>query len=216
MKDQFIKAIMSALRLENNIFIQGAIELLINRLAVEDYQAFIAYLGERKANYEKPIESIAKGVDEFCSIKEIPKVNYAEEMSLKIREILINVRRLFSDTEKFNDFLNSNIDDEIFKNIINSDTKEKIFNDEILEICFGVGLHKIAFQLDKHFVKYKPNGFEMSYEINIKESHVYKYLTKDLSKSITEKISHKKEDKFMSLEDLKSKANQISKKNEQK
>ena len=211
MKDQFIKAIMSALRLENNIFIQGAIELLINRLSAEDYQAFIAYLGERKANYEKPIESIAKGVDEFCSIKEIPKVNYAEEMSLKIREIFIDVRRLFSDTEKFNDFLNSNIDDEIFKKIINNDTKEKIFNDEILEICFGVGLHKIALQIDKQFVKYEPIGYQIPHEINIKESHVYKYLTKDLSKSITEKIAHQDDKKILSLEDIKSKAKQIVK-----
>ena len=214
MKDQFIKAIMSALRLENNIFIQGAIELLINRLAVEDYQAFIAYLGERKASYEKPIESIAKGVEEFCRIKEIPKVNYAEEMSLKIREIFIDVRRLFSDTEKFNYFLDSKIDDEIFKKIINNDTKEKIFNEEILKICFGAGLHKIALQLDKKFVKYDPMGYDIPYEINIKESHVYKYLTKDLSKSITEKIIHQDDKKILSLEDLKYKANQIVKKDE--
>lgn len=69
MKSEFIKAIISVLRLENNVFITGAIEEITDRLDVSDYKMFIAYLGERNANYEKPIESITKGVDEFYKIK---------------------------------------------------------------------------------------------------------------------------------------------------
>lgn len=65
----FIEAILGALKLESNIYIMGAVEKLVERLETSDYQTFIAYLGERNAEYEKPIESIAKGVDEFYMMK---------------------------------------------------------------------------------------------------------------------------------------------------
>jgi len=68
-KSEFIKAIMSVLRLESNIYTTGAIETIIERIDLSDYQLFIAYLGERKSDFEKPIENIAKGVDEFYAIK---------------------------------------------------------------------------------------------------------------------------------------------------
>lgn len=68
-QEMFIQAIMKSLRLEDNIYIMGAIEKLIERLETTDYQTFIAYLGERNSSWEKPIESIAKGVEEFYMLK---------------------------------------------------------------------------------------------------------------------------------------------------
>tara|TARA_R110002096_G_scaffold406478_1_gene604736 strand:- start:80 stop:829 length:750 start_codon:yes stop_codon:yes gene_type:complete len=77
---EFIKSIMSVLRLEQNIYTTGAIEKIIERLKVNDYQMFIAFLGERNADYEKPIENIAKGVDEFYNMKLEPHKQKAKEM----------------------------------------------------------------------------------------------------------------------------------------
>jgi len=71
-KQEFIKAIMQVLRLEANIYTMGAIEEIIDRLETPDYTLFIAYLGERESNYEKPIESIAKGVNEYYELKLAP------------------------------------------------------------------------------------------------------------------------------------------------
>lgn len=68
-KQEFVKAIMQVLRLEANLYTMGAIESIIERLEVKDYTMFIAFLGERAADYEKPIHSIAKGVEEFYNIK---------------------------------------------------------------------------------------------------------------------------------------------------
>lgn len=68
-KQEFVKAIMQVLRLEANLYTMGAIESIIERLEVKDYTMFIAFLGERASDYEKPIQSIAKGVEEFYAIK---------------------------------------------------------------------------------------------------------------------------------------------------
>ena len=78
LKSEFVKAIMSVLRLEPNIYTTGAIETIIDRLDVSDYQLFIAFLGERKSDFEKPIENIAKGVDEFYEIKIEPRKESAK------------------------------------------------------------------------------------------------------------------------------------------
>jgi len=75
LKQEFIKSIMQVLRLEMNIFTMSAIETIIERIEEKDYALFIAYLGERPSNYEKPIESIAKGVDEFYEKKIAPIKN---------------------------------------------------------------------------------------------------------------------------------------------
>lgn len=68
-KQEFVKAIMQVLRLEANLYTIGAIESIIERLEVKDYTMFIAFLGERASDYEKPIQSIAKGVEEFYTMK---------------------------------------------------------------------------------------------------------------------------------------------------
>lgn len=68
-KQEFVKAIMQVLRLEADLYTMGAIESIIERLEVKDYTMFIAFLGERASDYEKPIQSIAKGVEEFYTIK---------------------------------------------------------------------------------------------------------------------------------------------------
>ena len=83
-KQEFIKAIMQVLRLEANIYTMGAIEEIIDRLEVQDYTLFIAYLGERESDYEKPIESIAKGVNEFYELKTSPIIRAAREKSQMI------------------------------------------------------------------------------------------------------------------------------------
>lgn len=68
-KAEFIKAITQVLRLDANIYTMGAIEEIIERVDMEDYAMFIAFLGERESDYEKPIQSIAKGVEEFYKMK---------------------------------------------------------------------------------------------------------------------------------------------------
>ena len=65
LKKEFVKAVMSVLRLDDNIYVIASIEEIIDRLEVSDYKMFIAYLGERNSDYEKPIQSIANAVEEF-------------------------------------------------------------------------------------------------------------------------------------------------------
>lgn len=83
-KQEFVKAIMQVLRLEANLYTMGAIESIIERLEVKDYTMFIAFLGERASDYEKPIQSIAKGVEEFYTMK-IEPMERAYDM--KAREV---------------------------------------------------------------------------------------------------------------------------------
>lgn len=110
-KQEFVKAIMSVLRLEPNIYTTGAIETLIERLRVNDYQMFIAYLGERKADYEKPIENIAKGVDEFYHKKLEPHEAEARKIE--------------------NEILNGLAE---FKNYMKSQSDKKIDNQHIIDL----------------------------------------------------------------------------------
>jgi len=101
-KAEFLKAIMSVLRLESNIYTTGAIETLIERLEVSDYQMFIAYLGERKSDYEKPIENIAKGIEEFYQIKLEPHRKKAKKMYTEICSIFSAVNTLCSNIAEKN------------------------------------------------------------------------------------------------------------------
>ena len=71
-KKEFVNALMSVLRLDQNIYTVGAIEEVIDRVDIKDYTMFVAYIGERESNFEKPIQSIAKAVDEFHRKKIIP------------------------------------------------------------------------------------------------------------------------------------------------
>lgn len=108
-KQEFVKAIMSVLRIEPNLYTTGAIEKLIERLKVSDYQMFIAYLGEREAVYEKPIENIAKGVDEFYNMKLKPHRVEARKKQDKIllelshlkKHLLINCENTLDKEEIF-------------------------------------------------------------------------------------------------------------------
>ncbi len=89
---EFVKAIMSVLRLESNIYTIGAIEKIVDRLQSSDYPLFIAYLGERKSDYEKPIESIAKGVDEYYEIKLKPYKLKSEETARRLSKAIIDIK----------------------------------------------------------------------------------------------------------------------------
>ena len=95
-KSEFVKAIMSVLRLEPNIYTTGAIETIIERLETSDYQLFIAYLGERNSEFEKPIENIAKGVDEFYKIKLKPYEEEASKIATKLYIGLSEAQKLVS------------------------------------------------------------------------------------------------------------------------
>ena len=83
-KKEFVKAIMSVLRLEQNIYTIAAIEEIIDRIDMEDYTMFIAYIGERDSSFEKPIQSIAKSVDEFYEKKNEPTRIALEERKTAI------------------------------------------------------------------------------------------------------------------------------------
>jgi len=128
-KKEFVKAIMSVLRLEQNIYTVASIEEIIDRIDVEDYTMFIAYLGEREYDYEKPIQTIAKAVDEYHEKKTSPillatvhKAREAQKMISALLEIetqkrcgkskdelyqevqKYNVEATFSDDEKYRDY----------------------------------------------------------------------------------------------------------------
>ncbi len=72
-KKEFVNAIMSVLRLEKNIYTVGAIEEIIDRIDTSDYTIFIAYLGERDSDFERPIQTIAKATEDFYEKKNKPK-----------------------------------------------------------------------------------------------------------------------------------------------
>ena len=90
-KKEFVNAIMSVLRLEQNIYVTASIEELIDRLDIKDYTMFIAYLGERKSDYEKPIQSIAKAVDEFYEKKHKPTLTKLRRDSRAISALFRSV-----------------------------------------------------------------------------------------------------------------------------
>jgi len=92
-KKEFIKAIMSVLKLENNIYTIAAIEEIIDRIDIDDYILFIAYLGERKSDYERPIESISKAANEFYHQKTFPAV---ELLSKQIEEQVSIIDGIYS------------------------------------------------------------------------------------------------------------------------
>lgn len=210
-KSEFVKAIMSVLRLESNIYTTGAIETIIERLEVTDYQQFIAYLGERNSDYEKPIENIAKGVQEYCEIKELPVVEYAEQMTHSIHNIFKNTRTYYGSNQEWGKFLEFKKDNEIFENLKDKNSQEVIYTDEIIDIIFNIGLEKINVQIDRIFVDYEPIGDDRLFRTHFKFSFIYQYLTKDLTKSIAEKITHNSDTKkLLSIEEIKSKALLIS------
>ncbi len=72
-KKEFVKEIMSVLRLDQNIYTVGAIEEIIERIDTKDYTIFIAYLGERDSDFERPIQTIAKATEDFYEKKNKPK-----------------------------------------------------------------------------------------------------------------------------------------------
>ena len=91
---EFVKAIMSVLRLEQNIYTVASIEEIVDRIDVSDYTIFIAYLGERSSDFERPIQTIAKATDDFHSKKTTPKVLAVTE---NIQETLKSINKLMSE-----------------------------------------------------------------------------------------------------------------------
>lgn len=136
-KQEFIKSIMSVLRLEQNIYTMGAIETIIERLKVSDYALFVAYLGERKSDYEKPIESIAKGVDEFYSMKLEPYRSKIKETQTFVIDAFkyiesTTINNLVKDDgviEKATKYVNDNY------TMQDEDSKKTILKDKIREFA---------------------------------------------------------------------------------
>ena len=89
-KKEFINAIMSVLRLEQNIYVTASIEEIIDRIDTKDYTIFMAFLGERDGDYEKPIQTIAKATDEFYEKinkpKRIASLKIVEETERRFKE----------------------------------------------------------------------------------------------------------------------------------
>ena len=100
-KKEFVNAIMSVLRLDQNIYTVASIEEIITRLDIKDYTKFIAYLGERSSDYEKPMQSIAKGVNEFYKLKLLPHKNKAERMIGAIDRANGNMKKLIEKQTQF-------------------------------------------------------------------------------------------------------------------
>ena len=123
---EFVKAIMSVLRLEQNIYTISAIEEIIDRIDTKDYTMFIAFIGERDGDYEKPIQTIAKATDEFYE-----KVNKPKRIaSLKIVE---ETARRFKEAnyiavEKFK----KPREDDPYKFTVNKDDVKKLMIENVL------------------------------------------------------------------------------------
>lgn len=171
-KQEFIKAIMQVLRLEANIYTMGAIEEIIDRLEVQDYTLFIAYLGERGSDYEKPIESIAKGVNEFYELKTAPMIRAAREKASR----LANCLRVYF-------FENYDRQEDVSKIVgvvfIVSDEKF-IFSKESLDLALSC---EVAFN------KFKESGFNWCSDL---EDEIFKKLTSGKIKpNIEERIENK-------------------------
>jgi len=171
-KQEFIKAIMQVLRLETNIYTMGAIEEIIERLEISDYTLFIAYLGERKADYEKPIESIAKGVDEFYNLKIEPIELTIEQKSKDIPQCI----RFYMKDEQNTDI--NKIIDAVF---VCSERKIKISKEDLdlVKSC-------------NSFERFKSGGY---FEWYIIEQELYNKLIENVLKpTIVKKIQNKAED----------------------
>ena len=161
-KQEFIKAIMQVLRLEANIYTMGAIEEIIDRLEVQDYTLFIAYLGERESDYEKPIESIAKGVNEFYELKISPIVRASKEKANMIISCMCSFFKDGNHQENIDSILNvSFILSENERFSISDDTWNivkacKTFNDfKNNEFCYMYALEE---EMCNSFIgKIKPN-----------------------------------------------------------
>ena len=171
-KQEFIKAIMQVLRLEANIYTMGAIEEIIDRLEVQDYTLFIAYLGERESDYEKPIESIAKGVNEFYDLKTSPMIRAYRE---KANRITICMRSYF--------YQNDEHQKDIFKivGVVFSICREKfIFTKESLEL---------ALSCESAYQRFKESGFNWYSDL---EDEIFKKLSAGKKKpNIEERIEKK-------------------------
>ncbi|NCD00183.1 MAG: hypothetical protein EOL95_10850 [Bacteroidia bacterium] len=171
-KQEFIKAIMQVLRLEANIYTMGAIEEIIDRLEVQDYTLFIAYLGERESDYEKPIESIAKGVNEFYELKTSPMIRAARE---KANRLVSCLRVYFFEKHDRQEDV-SKIVGVVF---VVSDEKF-IFSKESLDIVMSC---------EEGFNKFKESGFNWCSDL---EDAIFKKLTSGKIKpNIEERIENK-------------------------
>jgi len=84
LKKEFINAITLVLRLEQNIFIVGSIENIVDRLDAKDYQNFISFLSQRDSSYEKPLETLGKAVDEYHQILMKPLMELANKKATDI------------------------------------------------------------------------------------------------------------------------------------
>ena len=212
-KQVFAGAILEALRLSSNEYTANAVELLIERLDAKEYSRFMAYLGERDSSYEKPIESIAKGVKEFMDLKELPVVEHAKKMAIDIQALFKKMKMYYSDSKMWNEFLEFDRTDSIFIELIIPNTKQKVFSDEVLDIMFTVGLRNISNELEKSFIDKEPEEDLKTLQMNICDSCVYQFLTKDLSKDVTKRIEIQAEKKQeFSLLELKNKAKMIGSK----
>ena len=92
-RKEFVNAIMSVLRLEQNIYVTASIEEIIDRIDITDYTMFIAYLGERNSDYEKPIQTIAKATEDFYEKKNKPR-------RLALSETISQITKRFYHAEK--------------------------------------------------------------------------------------------------------------------
>ena len=92
-KKEFINAIIGLFRLEKNIFIIGAVEKIVEDVEEQDFIMLLAFLGDRKSEYERPIESITSGVKEFYDKKEGGKLRYAETKAIGIVQLLQTIKQ---------------------------------------------------------------------------------------------------------------------------
>lgn len=105
-KKEFVNAIISLFRLDKNIFIIGAIEKIIEDVEPSDYVMLLAFLGDRNNEYERPIESINKGIKEFYDTKDGELFKYANS---KAKGVFIIIKHLYENNMELKEGYMTNI-----------------------------------------------------------------------------------------------------------
>lgn len=172
-KKEFVNAIISLFRLEKNVFIIGALEKIIEDVESRDYVMLLAFLGDRDSEYERPIESITKGVEEFYEIKNKPLLENSKDRAIQICSLLKHIKAKNKDKLIIGDIYTGKDGSHV----------EILEND--IEIIEKMGGYKIM--IEKASENFSKTVYEM-------EEVIRETIRK---KSITEKIGNKKSNELI-------------------
>lgn len=99
-KDEFIKAIMQSLKIDNNPFIYGTIDGFIDNIEPKQYKYFMAELFGTQHSYLNGLDRISKVSDQFN--KKDEKCNGVEEEAKRLISLVYAInQQVFKDSQKY-------------------------------------------------------------------------------------------------------------------